>query len=209
MDVPEAAMDKRHRRHRQARSGEGKAYVRPGLKLKLSVHVEMPELDSEEEITTASDHSKDELPESECSTPVAVATLDVESELWPSLREAANDFDFCSEFSEVSEVESIATTSSWVAVGSEKSYAAAAKKSPSQKPCPVLKKTATEPARPLPEVSALPEEPEEPLGAGDMRQKGWQKAHKASQSATARRKVAYQAARRAEQRQRCKEALQD
>jgi len=51
-----------------------------------------------------------------------------------------------------------------------------------------------------------PEEAEVEHEIGDMRQKGWQKTHKTSQSATAQKRVAYQAARRAEQRQQSKAA---
>lgn len=216
VDVPEAVMDKKHRSHRKSHSGEGKAYVRAGLKPKLSVHMDLAEL---EENTSASDHEiiHEELPV--CSKAVAALTLDVETEQWPSLREAANGWDFCSELSEASEVSaSTVTTSSWVSVGSPtKSYAAkllAGYGTADQKPqqLPTLKKSSLAPTEEATLVKAVfkeltPEEVEVEQQIGDMRQKGWQKTHKTSQSVAARRKVAYQSARRAEQRNQCKAVL--
>jgi len=216
-------MERRHRRHRQARSGEGKAYMRPCLKPKLTAHVELVEVYSDGENSTASD-AKDTLEElggSDCSTPVSLSpALDVEAETWPSLREAANDFDFCSELSEtpslVSEVSinTVNTNSSWVALGSKKSYAGllagyAGEQKPQQ--WPSLKKNLPVATKEVgfPETVevALPEGPEvEPDNNSDLRQKGWQKNHKTSKNEAFQRKVAYQASRRAEQRQQGKNA---
>jgi len=221
VDVPEAVVDRRHRRHRQGISGEGKAYVRRGLKPKLSTHFEIPDLASDDEDTTASEHTEnaEELPVPAC-TP---STLDVEAEAWPSLRQAAEDWDFCSEQSETSEVPSeasIVTSSSWIPVGSTaKSYAASlltGYPTGDQKPqqWPTVKKstvaaskttTTSESVKAAVLKEQMPESDIESDECGDLRQKGWQKTHKTSFSMAARKKLAYQTARRAEQRRMCKE----
>jgi len=219
VDVPEAVVDRRHRRHRQGISGEGKAYVRRGLKPKLSIHFEIPDVASDDEDTTASEHTEnaEELPVPAC-TP---STLDVEAEAWPSLRQAAeSDWDFCSEQSEASEVPSeasIVTSSSWIPVGlTAKSYATLlagypGDQTPQQWPT-AKKSTVAAPKMSTSEsvkagvlTEQMPESNIESDECGDLRQKGWQKTHKTSFSMAARKKVAYQTARRAEQRRMCKE----
>mmetsp|Transcript_106813 Transcript_106813/g.189825 ORF Transcript_106813/g.189825 Transcript_106813/m.189825 type:complete len:216 (-) Transcript_106813:210-857(-) len=206
-DLPEAALDKRHHR----RQDQARLAKRPGLKPKLSVLAELPEPASDEENTTGSDHTdQEELPEElpvlVCSSPVA-ATLDVESEQWPSLREAANDWDFCSELSEASDISAVSATttsswidvsdttsswnardsSSWIAVATpKKSYAAKllagspANQTPQQ--WPSLKKNlavkAEESKAPDRQAPCLEDEAQVEPDEKQLRQMGWQKTHR-------------------------------
>jgi len=194
VDVPEAFCDKRHRRHRQPRSGEGKAYTKPSLKQKVSANMELAE---DSVGTTTYRITKPVQGEVLVESPVESTGLDVEKENWPSLNGYAGSEDA-------------------KLVAPAKSYAALLPESKTEaQQWQTVKKSSglPKPKEPSPtEVKVVlqekvPEDPEsEADEAGDFRPRGWSKGQKSSKSAAAQRKVAYQSARRAEQRRQCKDA---
>lgn len=159
----------------------------------------------------------------------APADLDP-SEHWPSLHQATCDWELCSEASDVSSFSVISdaasdvsglTATSWVPVGRTKeelpkSYASrlmsgneAASEAPLPQQWPVRRTSSTATAAAKETVKPCQAEPADLTDSiedfGDFRTHGWQKNHKATNSAVAVRQVASSRARRAEQSRQSRE----